>query len=220
MSEDFIQWVIEKDFAAPFPDLDKIENVNFTENVFDYEETKIRILNGGHTCLAYLGALKGLKTFDECFNHEDLKSFFNNLQNKEIIPALGNIKPINLNKYLETISHRFQNSHISDALERICMDGSSKFLIFIIPTIKKCFENNIEPVNSITAIASWYIFMKKIYNKELEFNYIDPKWDWLKNFLEDDMIDEFCTNKDLWGDLPTQFPKFKEILKLKIKNKR
>ena len=40
LSEDFIQWVI-KDFAAPFPDLDKIENVNFTENVFDYEETKI-----------------------------------------------------------------------------------------------------------------------------------------------------------------------------------
>ena len=101
LSEDFIQWVIEKDFAAPFPDIDKIENVNFTENVFDYEETKIRILNGGHTCLTYLGALKGLKTFDECFNYEDLKSFFDNLQNKEIIPALGNIKSINLNKYLE-----------------------------------------------------------------------------------------------------------------------
>lgn len=218
LSEDFIQWVIEKDFAAPFPDLDKIENVNFTENVFDYEETKIRILNGGHTCLTYLGALKGLKTFDECFNYEDLKSFFDNLQNKEIIPALGNIKPINLNKYLETISHRFQNSHISDALERICMDGSSKFLIFIIPTIKKCFENNIKPVNSITAIASWYIFMKKIYNKELEFNYIDPKWGWLKTLLEDDKIDEFCTNKDLWGNLPENFPSFKSILKLKIKN--
>ena len=45
------------------------------------------------------------------------------------------------------------------------MDGSSKFLIFIITTIKKCFENNIEPVNSITAIASWYIFMKKNYWK-------------------------------------------------------
>ena len=98
------------------------------------------------------------------------------------------------------------------------MDGSSKFLIFIIPTIKKCFENNIEPVNSITAIASWYIFMKKIYDKELVFNYIDPKWDWLKTFLKDNKIEEFCSNKDLWGNLPDNYPLFKSILKSKIKN--
>ena len=148
---------VERIFPLNSPNLDKIENVNFAENVFDYEETKIRILNGGHTCLAYLGALKGLKTFDECFNYEDLKSFFDNLQNKEIIPALGNIKPINLNKYLETISYRFQNRHISDALERICMDILFKSRGFILCKTFSCLYS--------VSIAS-FIF-RMVYSKTI-----------------------------------------------------
>ena len=162
----------------------------------------------------------GLKTFDECFKKENLNSFFNDLEIKEIIPSLGNAIPFDLTKYLNEIYKRFQNSNISDDLERICMDGSSKIPIFVIPTIKKCFEMNIEPTNCISAIASWYKFMKKINNNELNFNYIDPKWDWLKNFLYDDKIDDFCSNKDLWGELPKTFPRFKEILKLKINDNK
>ena len=161
-----------------------------------------------------------LKTFDECFEKEKLVSFFNDLETKEIIPSLGNNIPFNLTKYLNTISERFQNSNISDALERICMDGSSKFPIFVLPTIKKCFEMNIEPINGITAIASWYVFMIKINNNELNFNYVDPKWEWLKNFLKDDKIDDFCSNRDLWGTLPETFPRFKEILRIKINDKK
>jgi D-arabinitol 4-dehydrogenase len=220
LSEDFIQWVIEEKFSAPFPDIDELESVNITKNVIPYEETKIRVLNGGHSCLAYLGALMGLKTFDECFKKKNLDSFFYDLEIKEIIPSLGNDIPFDLTKYLNTIYERFQNSNISDALERICMDGSSKFPIFVLPTIKKCFEMNIEPINGITAIASWYVFMKKINNKELSFDYIDPKWVWLKNFLKEDKIDDFCSNKDLWGELPETFPRFKEILRLRIDEKK
>jgi len=220
LSEDFIQWVIEEKFSSSFPNLDELENVNITKNVIPYEETKIRVLNGGHSCLTYFGALMGLKTFDECFKKENLNSFFNDLEIKEIIPSLGNAIPFDLTKYLNEIYKRFQNSNISDDLERICMDGSSKIPIFVIPTIKKCFEMSIEPTNCISAIASWYKFMKKINNNELNFNYIDPKWDWLKNFLHDDKIDDFCSNKDLWGELPKTFPRFKEILKLKINDNK
>ena len=220
LSEDFIQWVIEEKFSASFPDVSELTNVDITKNVIPYEETKIRVLNGGHSCLAYLGALMGLKTFDECFKKENLDLFFKDLETKEIIPSLGNNIPFDLTKYLNTIYERFQNSNISDALERICMDGSSKFPIFVLPTIKKCFEMNIEPINGITAIASWYVFMSKINNKELNFNYVDPKWEWLKNFLKDDKIDDFCSNKDLWGELPETFPRFKEILSLKINDKK
>ena len=160
-----------------FPNISELESVDITSNVIPYEEAKIRVLNGGHSCLTYFGALMNLKTFDKCFEKENLVSFFNDLETKEIIPSLGNDIPFNLTKYLNTICERFQNSNISDALERICMDGSSKFPIFVLPTIKKCFEMNIEPINGITAIASWYEFMRKINNNELNFNYVDPKWE-------------------------------------------
>ena len=55
-SESFIQWVLEKKFASSMPALNKVD-VELVDNVNPYEEAKIRILNGGHTALCYLGAL-------------------------------------------------------------------------------------------------------------------------------------------------------------------
>ena len=55
-AEDFTQWVIENRFAAEIPDLSKV-GVQIVSDVEPYEEAKIRILNGGHVGLAYLGAL-------------------------------------------------------------------------------------------------------------------------------------------------------------------
>ena len=65
-------------------------------------------------------------------------------------------------KYMMIIFDRFKNENIGDKLERIAMDGVGKFPIFILPTIKNCFQKNIIPANSIDSIASWYVFMKKI----------------------------------------------------------
>ena len=62
-AERFAQWVLEDKFAAPMPDLREV-GVQVVGNVEPYEEAKIRILNGGHTGLAYLGALAGHQTFD------------------------------------------------------------------------------------------------------------------------------------------------------------
>ena len=58
-AEAFVQWVLQDSFAGPMPQLDAV-GVTITDNVDPYEETKIRVLNGGHTCLAYLAALNGI----------------------------------------------------------------------------------------------------------------------------------------------------------------
>ena len=59
--EEYTQWVIEDKFASDFPDLAEV-GVTITNNLEPYEETKIRILNGGHTSLAYIGVLSGYDT--------------------------------------------------------------------------------------------------------------------------------------------------------------
>ena len=58
--------------------------------------------------------------------------------------------------------------------------------------------------------------MKKIYKKELVFDYYEPRWDWIKKFLTDNKIDDFVCCDELWGDLPNKFTKFKDKLKEKI----
>ena len=215
MAEPFIQWVIEDNFIGKRPNLEKV-GVKFVQNVFPYEEAKIRILNGGHVALSYIGALKGHETYDEAICDRELQQYFFELERKEIIPALGNEAPFDLEEYMITIFERFKNTNIGDKLERIAMDGVGKFPIFILPTINKCFELNIIPENSIESIASWYIFMKKIENKTLKFNYYEPSWEWIKQYLKDDMLEKFIYNSDLWGETPKKYPMFGEVLNKKI----
>ena len=73
--EHFIQWVIENKFANDMPALDEV-GVELVDQVNPYEEAKIRILNGGHTALCYLGALAKLNTFDQVMADKTLRSHF------------------------------------------------------------------------------------------------------------------------------------------------
>ena len=216
MAETFIQWVIEDNFIGKRPELEKV-GVQFVQNVFPYEEAKIRILNGGHVALSYFGALKKHVTYDAAILDIELQQYFFELERKEIIPALGNEVPFDLEEYMMIIFDRFKNKNIGDKLERIAMDGVGKFPIFILPTINKCFQKNIIPENSIDAIASWYVFMCKILSKDLIFNYYEPSWDWIKNYLSDDKVEDFVFCKELWGDTPKKYIKFSNLLINKIK---
>lgn len=217
MGESFIQWVVEDNFIGKRPALEKV-GVQFVKNVLPYEEAKIRILNGGHVVLSYFGALKGLKTYDQAINDKELQEYFFKFEKQEVIPALGNEIPFDLEEYMMVIFDRFKNINIADKLERIAMDGVGKFPIFILPTIRICFEKNIIPKNAINSIASWYIFMKKIHNKKLIFDYYEPQWGWIKQFLTDNKIEDFINNIELWGDVPKNFPEFKSLLLKSIKN--
>ncbi|MBO0826281.1 MAG: mannitol dehydrogenase family protein, partial [Streptosporangiales bacterium] len=58
VAEPFSQWVIEDDFAADRPAWEKAGAV-LTADVAPYETVKLRMLNGAHSTLAYLGALAG-----------------------------------------------------------------------------------------------------------------------------------------------------------------
>ena len=216
MAETFIQWVIEDNFIGKRPELEKV-GVQFVQNVFPYEEAKIRILNGAHVALSYFGALKKYVTYDAAILDKELQQYFFELERKEIIPALGNDAPFDLEEYMMIIFDRFKNKNIGDKLERIAMDGVGKFPIFILPTINKCFQKNIIPENSIDAIASWYVFMCKILSKDLIFNYYEPSWDWIKNYLSDDKVEDFANSEELWGDTPKKYIKFSNLLINKIK---
>ena len=164
-----------------------------------------------------MGPLKKYVTYDAAILDRELQQYFFELERKEIIPALGNEAPFDLEEYMMIIFDRFKNKNIGDKLERIAMDGVGKFPIFILPTINKCFQKNIIPENSIDAIASWYVFMCKILSKDLIFNYYEPSWDWIKNYLSDDKVEDFVFCKELWGDTPKKYIKFSNLLINKIK---
>ncbi|GLQ34234.1 D-arabinitol 4-dehydrogenase [Amylibacter marinus] len=215
MAEDFIQWVIEDNFAGPKPALDKV-GVIYTDNVDIYEETKIRILNGGHTCLTYLGALQGHQTFDQALRNPDLHAHFVKYQTQEVLPAITLRLPFDKITYLNNIEQRFLNQYIGDTIERICADGFNKFPVFILPTLQGCFEQGITPIYGIKSIASWYVFARRTIKGLLTIRYKEPFIDQLSPLLEDGAFKRFATTPLLWGDLPRNHPEFISILEEQI----
>jgi len=212
MAEDFIQWVLQDSKAAAMPDLAKA-GVTVTPDVDPYEETKIRVLNGGHTALAYLAALEGVDTFDAAMRVPHLNAHFQNFETKEVLPAITIDLPFSKEGYLADIDRRFGNQAIGDTVARICADGMAKFPIFIRPTLTGCFEQGFTPVFAIRSIASWFVFACHVAAGKIPFEYVEPSWNELKSLLGGDA---FVTNQQLWGDLPVTYPAFAETLRHEI----
>jgi D-arabinitol 4-dehydrogenase len=212
MAEDFIQWVLQDSSAAEMPDLSQ-SGVTVTADVDPYEETKIRVLNGGHTALCYLAALEGVETFDAAMRVPHLAAHFQNFETKEVLPAITIDLPFSKESYLADIERRFGNRAIGDTVARICADGVAKFPIFIRPTLVGCFEQGIVPVFSIRSIASWYVFARHVDAGKIPFEYVEPSWNDLKELLGSEA---FLTNRQLWGDVPETYPEFVETLRREI----
>jgi len=206
-SEDYIQWVLEGNFAAPMADLSKV-GVEIVADVDPYEEAKIRILNGGHTGLAYLGALAGYDTFDEAMRDADLRAHFDGLEGEEILAGLQLTLPFDKRAYSERIAERFANRAIADALERICMDGFAKFPIFLRPTLEGCLSQGISPQYCYVSIASWYVFARRHARGQGRIDYHEPNWHLLAPMLEDGAEQDFATSATLWGALPSTYTDF------------
>ena len=212
MAEAFVQWVIEDNFAAQMPDLARV-GVTVTDNVDPFEETKIRVLNGGHTCLAYLAALNGIETFDAAMMEPALFDHFWSYETQEVLPALTLDLPFSKADYLDSISARFKNPAIADTVARICADGFAKFSIFIRPTLAECLDQGIMPKAGITSIASWYVFAQHVQAGRIPFDYVEPSWAQLSALLG---TDDFITSQQLWGDIPAKHPEFADALRAAI----
>jgi D-arabinitol 4-dehydrogenase len=211
-TEEYTQWVIEDKFASDFPDLTKV-GVVITDDIEPYEETKIRILNGGHTSLAYLGALSGYDTFDQVMNDPVHLKHFKNLQREEIAPSIDIDLPFNVYDYIDKIEERFSSATNLDELDRICMDGFTKFHTFIVPSLRKCLEKGKRPIHTYKSIAAWYIYSRRFARGCKKIRYSEPNWVLLEPLLADGAVDAFISNERLWGDIPKKYVTFTQDLK-------
>ncbi|MGV6839552.1 MAG: mannitol dehydrogenase family protein [Planktomarina sp.] len=206
-AEDFSQWVLEDCFANDMPDLSKV-GVSIVPNVAPYEEAKIRILNGGHTGLAYLGALAEHNTFDQAMRDEKLRTHFFAWEKDEVLKGLDDSIPFDTAAYLDQIVQRFENQGIADQLERICMDGYSKMAIYVRPTLRACLAQGIVPKAGYDCVASWVVFVRKAYAGDSDIAYIDPFQDTLTPLVARGYEQKLASDPMIWGDLPQIYPDF------------
>ncbi|RYE75955.1 MAG: mannitol dehydrogenase family protein, partial [Myxococcales bacterium] len=85
--EEFKQWVLEDNFPAGRPALEKV-GVQFVPDVAPFEHMKIRILNGGHATIAYPAGLLDIHFVHEAMEHPLVRTFLEKVEREEIIPVV------------------------------------------------------------------------------------------------------------------------------------
>lgn len=173
--ENFRQWVIEDDFCAGRPDLDKV-GVTFARDVHAYEAMKLRMLNAGHQVLANVGEILGLETIADCMAHAGVRDFFRKVQQDEIIPRVEPVPEMSPQHYLDLISMRFANPSIKDTTRRVAFDGSSRHTGFVLPIIRDALAVGGEVSGLALVEAFWarMCFGTREDGSAIEAN--DPNW--------------------------------------------
>ncbi|MEM9855524.1 MAG: mannitol dehydrogenase family protein, partial [Pseudomonadota bacterium] len=133
--ENFRQWVIEDDFCAGRPPLEKA-GVTFSRSVHAFEAMKLRILNGGHQIIAAPGELLGCETIAETMQEAPIKALFRKVALREIAPHLHDIPGSSPSDYVDLVESRFANPAIHDTVRRVAFDGASRHTGAVLPVIR------------------------------------------------------------------------------------
>tara|TARA_R110002020_G_scaffold19062_3_gene66283 strand:+ start:3737 stop:5125 length:1389 start_codon:yes stop_codon:yes gene_type:complete len=159
LCEPFRQWVVEDDFVPAYgadacPDL-AAAGVELVPDVTPYEHMKLRMLNGTHSSLAYLGYLAGHETIADTVADPVFASFVRRLWREEIMPSFGVPEGVDLEDYAEALFERYSNPAIRHRTWQIAMDGSQKLPQRILGTIADNLTAMRPSPGLILAVAAW-----------------------------------------------------------------
>ena len=159
VTEPFRQWVVEDRFAGDRLPLEQLD-VIVTDDVEPYELMKLRLLNAGHSCLAYLAALDGIDTVDGALADPAIRSFLQTFLDREARPTVPPVDGIDLDEYIASLVERFSNPNVGDQISRLCLDGTAKFPKFLIPTIEKQLAADGPIELAALALAGWCEYLR------------------------------------------------------------
>lgn len=136
VTEPFRQWVIEDHFPLGRPAWERV-GAQFVESVEPYEKMKIRLLNGSHQVMCYIGMLLGHCYSPQAMGDADVAALIERFMEDEVTPLLQPVPGIDLADYKRTLRERFANPGINDQLSRIGSDGSARVAEFVLPTVRE-----------------------------------------------------------------------------------
>lgn len=156
-TEPFLQWVIQDDFKGYRPEWEKA-GAMIVPDVAPYENAKLRLLNGAHSSIAYLGYLSGHSFVHEVMADKALSSFITKLMDEEIASTLDEPNGMPLSAYAEQLRSRFRNSSLQHRTWQIAMDGSQKLPQRLLNTIRDRIAANKPFPLLATAVAGWIVY--------------------------------------------------------------
>lgn len=151
--ERFAQWVIEDAFPAGRPDW-TLGGATFVADVAPFELMKLRLLNGAHSALAYLGLLAGHATVAEAASDPALVRFLEGFW-AEVTPTVPAPPGVDLAGYTARLGRRFRNRALRHLLAQIAIDGSQKLPQRLLAPARERLAGGGRVPHLALAVAAW-----------------------------------------------------------------
>lgn len=171
--EPFRQWVIEDNFVNGRPDWDKV-GAQFVADVVPFEMMKLRMLNGSHSFLAYLGYLGGYETIADTMTNEDYRKAAFALMMQEQAPTLSMPEGTDLNAYATLLIERFSNPSLRHRTWQIAMDGSQKLPQRLLDPVRLHLKNGGSWRHLALGVAGWMRYTQGVDEQGNAIDVVDP----------------------------------------------
>jgi len=195
VTEPFKQWVIEDEFPAGRPAWERA-GARLTDDVTPYEVIKLRMLNGSHSALAYLGALAGCETIAEAMAR--FGEVPRRLMGDDVLPTVDVPGRFDIAAYQQQLLDRFANPALRHRTVQVAMDGSQKLPQRLLPTVRARRAAGAEPRWAALAVAAWMRWV--CVAPELD----DPMADRLRGAVAgaspEQVVDRLLAIPEIFGD--------------------
>ena len=170
--EPFRQWVIEDNFVAGRPAWEKA-GAELVSDVIPFEEMKLRMLNGSHSFLAYLGYLAGYQHINDCMGDENYRRAAHDLMLKEQAPTLK-VQNVDLARYADLLIARYTNPALRHRTWQIAMDGSQKLPQRMLDSVRWHLADNSRFMLLALGVAGWMRYVGGVDEQGNAIEVCDP----------------------------------------------
>jgi fructuronate reductase len=172
MTEPFTQWVIEDDFPAGRPPFETV-GAELVDDVEPFELMKLRMLNGSHSTMAYLGYLSGYQYVSEAIADPGIYKLIHGLMTDEVMATLPMPRPT-LEAYRDQLLARFANPALKHRTWQIAMDGTQKLPQRLLGTIRDRLAKGQGIQRLALGVAAWMRYVTGIDEQGHPIEVKDP----------------------------------------------
>jgi fructuronate reductase len=154
MTEPYNSWVIEDRFVAARPAWEDA-GATLVSEVAPFETMKLRMLNGSHSTMAYLGFLMGHEFIWQASSDPLLAEHVQRQMAEEIAPTLQPPPGADPAHYAAELMTRFRNPALPHRTQQIAMDGSQKLPQRLLNTVRDRMKGGGSYAHLALAVAGW-----------------------------------------------------------------
>lgn len=173
-TEPFAQWVIEDRFPGGRPAWENVPGVLMVADVAPYEKMKLRMLNGTHSLLAYLGYMRGHEFIRDVMDDPELVLIARRHM-RAAATTLDGLPGFDVAAYAEQLIGRFSNKAIAHRTYQIAMDGSQKLPQRLLEPATDVLEHGRQGETYAIGVAAWMRYAMGTDQNGKAYDLRDPR---------------------------------------------